>query len=628
MNSLSSQCSPRKIGGEVLANRPSTDPAVISRLLENRARAWPHGLAISFRQNSLTYGELDRRAKLLASHLQRRGARRESLVAICLERSPEFIVAALAIHKCGAAYMPLDPAQPIARMRSTLQDAGVSGIITSASSAAWFRDLTLNIVALDEEEPQIAARFNGFVEAHPDPDDLAYVIYTSGSTGRPKGVEITHRSLSNLIEWHVRAFDVSSATRASFQAGVGFDAAVWEIWPALAAGASLHLPDEETRLSAVALRDWLVAREITISFVPTNLAEQLIDIPWPSTAALRFLLTGADTLQRFPPAGLPFALINNYGPTEATVVATSGLISAENKGCGLPTIGNSITGVDVHIFDEQRHEVAVGRTGEIYLGGAGVARGYRNQPALTADKFVANPHGTGLDRLYRTGDLARRSANGGITFLGRLDDQVKIRGYRIELNEISTVLSQHPAVHSSIVLARDVPAGGKQLIAYVVAAKDCVADEQNLRAACRELLPDYMEPAAFVWLESFPLTLNGKIDRAALPAPGLGDSGRSELFVAARNPGEEQVAAIIADVLNLPRVSVHDDFFNLGAHSLLGAQIIARIRARFGAELKLLDVFDAPTIAQLTAKIEDLLTSKLSAMSDAEVEAALVKLSA
>ncbi|MDQ6809180.1 MAG: non-ribosomal peptide synthetase [Verrucomicrobiota bacterium] len=611
-----------------LAHSASDSPALILGLFEAQARSRPHELAISSGDIDLTYADLDRRASCLAAHLQKLGARREVVVAICLERSADFVVAALASFKCGAAYLPMDPAHPTERLRFVLEAAGASLLVTNAKHAARFAEANVNVIALETDEPAISSAPDLLVPVDPQPDDLAYVIYTSGSTGQPKGVEITHRNLANLIAWHLRAFAMDASSRASFQAGVGFDAAVWEIWPALAVGASLHLPNDETRMSAEALRNWLVDREITISFVPTNLAEQLIALPWPAATALRFLLTGADTLQRFPARDLPFALVNNYGPTEGTVVATSGVITADDACSGVPTIGQPIDGVDVYLLDEHGHEVPTGVTGEIYLGGAGVARGYRNQPELTAERFVSGRNESGTARLYLTGDLARRSSDGTITFLGRVDDQVKIRGYRIELNEINALLNRQGSVRSCLVVARDDGGDGKRLIAYVIAAEGCAADEQTLRDACRRCLPDYMEPAAFVWLRSFPLTANGKIDRAALPPPSADKNFRDEPVVAPRTPVEEQLAAIICDVLRLPRVSVRDDFFNLGAHSLLGAQIIARVRGSFGVELKLLDVFDSPTIAELALKIEDALSQKLGGMSDAEVEAALASFAA
>ena len=573
-------------------------------IITEQAKLRPEATALAMESSTLSYGELEECSSQLANHLRALGVRSEVLVAICLPRSPEFVVAALGILKCGGAYLPIDPAHPAERSKFIIEDAGARLILTR-ESASLRRDLLPQVQFLNIDDPAIAQSATTSPALHPNSDDLAYVIYTSGSTGQPKGVEITHRNLANLIAWHLRAFALDSSARATFQAGVGFDAAVWEIWPALSVGAELHLPNEETRVSPEAVRDWIVTQQITHSFVPTAIAEQLLALPWPNETKLRFLLTGADTLHRFPPAGLPFALINNYGPTECTVVATSVAVAAAGE--GIPSIGAAIDNVSVQIIDD-----------EIHIGGAGVARGYRNQPALTAESFIQVKG----ERVYRTGDLGRILPSGEIEFLGRRDDQVKIRGCRIELNEIDAALNQHPSVKTSLVLAREDSPNEKKLVAYVVPSSS-FHDEKALREALAQRLPDYMIPSAFVFLESLPLNANGKVDRAALPAP----SANEGQFIAPRTPVEETLAAIIAEVLKLPRVGIDEDFFHLGAHSLLGAQVIARIRADFGIELKLLDVFDAPTVSELSVRIEEALARQLEGMSDAEVEAALASFS-
>jgi amino acid adenylation domain-containing protein len=595
-------------------------------MIAAQARLNPDRIALAMGSETLTYAELERRASQLANYLRSLGAGPEVLVGLGLERSPQFVIAALAIMQCGAAYLPMDLAHPAERLRFIVQDAAVRLLVTQGNFADRFEGLDARIVALDAEKNTIDQQPIQTPEVKPGIDSLAYVIYTSGSTGRPKGVEITHRNLSNLVSWHVGAFDLDSSARSTFQSGVGFDAAVWEIWPSLTVGAALYLPDELTRLSAESLRDWLVEHQIFISFVPTAMAEQLIALPWPAGAPLRFLLTGADMLHRYPPAGLPFALVNNYGPTECTVVATSTVISAESPRAGLPPIGFPIDNVRIHILDEQLREVRKGLPGEIFIGGDGVARGYRNRPDLSAERFVLDPFSTAGGRLYRTGDLGRTLANGEIAFLGRIDDQIKIRGYRIELNEINALLNEHPSVQASVVIAREDVPDDKRLVAYIVPVAGSPRDEQSLRELIRRRLPDYMEPSAFVWLESLPLTPNGKVDRAALPRPSADSGSRTGEFIAPRTPVEEALAGIIREVLNVPRVSMDDDFFHLGAHSLLGAQVVARVRGVFGAELKLLDVFDAPTVAELSEKIEQALTRQLNAMTEAEVDAALAAL--
>ena len=595
-------------------------------LIAAQAKRDPDRVALVMGCEKITYAELELRASQLAAYLQSQGAKPGVLVGLCLERSPRFVLGALAIMKCGAAYLPMDPAHPAERLCFIMKDADAGLLVTEKNLADRFQNFGMRIVNLDAK-PGIPAQSSiAASEVEENFDSLAYVIYTSGSTGRPKGVEITHRNLANLISWHLKAFRVDSSTRATLQAGVGFDAAVWEMWPYLTVGAAIFLPDNSTRLSAEALRDWLISNQITISFVPTAIAEQMIARPWPAETALRFLLTGADTLHRYPLPGLPFSFVNNYGPTECTVVATSGVVGAEKTHDGLPSIGLPIDNVHVHILDEQQREVPRGAAGEIYIGGAGVARGYRNRPDLTAERFIANPFRRDGGRLYRTGDLGRFLPNGEVAFLGRVDDQIKIRGYRVELNEINAVLNEHPSVQASIVIAREDSPGDKRLVAYVVSRADSQRDEESLREFVRRRLPDYMEPGAFVWMESLPLTANGKVDRTALPVPKFDEGGRERGFIAPRTPVEETLTGIIREVLKIPRVSVDDDFFHLGAHSLLGAQIIARVRDVFGTELRLLDVFDAPNVAELSIKIEQALTDQLNAMTEAEVEAALASL--
>lgn len=446
---------------------PHQKPAnpCVPDLVAQQAAANPGALAVSAESEKLSYGELDRRANQLAHHLRAAGVGRDSVAGLYLDRTPDLIVSALAILKSGAAYLPLDPIQPAARLAFMLRDAGASVVVSTDALAEKLPHDSWQVVAVDRDRNKILAHPQTQPDTTVDPNDPAYIIYTSGTTGEPKGVEILHRSLSNLIAWHRRAFHVTPADRASALASLGFDATVWEIWPYLAAGASVHMPDERVRNDAHALRDWLVAQRITISFAPTAIAESLIQFEWPNGTGLRYLLTGADTLKKYPSSGLPFALVNNYGPTECTVVATSGVIpsSAQNQP---PSIGQEIDGVQIYILDDNQRPVADGATGEIYIGGAGLARGYRNRPDLTADRFVRDPFSSNSSfhseaRLYRAGDLARRLPDGQIAFLGRVDDQVKIRGYRVEPAEIATILGQHPAVQSSVVIAREDEPGKK-----------------------------------------------------------------------------------------------------------------------------------------------------------------------
>ena len=594
----------------------SIGEAVSARATEN-----PAAPAVLTSTSTLTYEELEQRANQLANHLIDLGVRNETIVAICLERSFESIISALAVLKAGGAYLPIDPKLPIERFNFIMGDARPRVLITKSHGPGEFHSSSLKVIDLRADERAIRHSLEPPLPAAATKDQLAYVIYTSGSTGKPKGVEITVGNLLNLISWHQSEFKITETDRASHLAAVGFDAAVWEVWPYLTAGASLYIPDESTRLAPEALRDWIISNEISISFLPTTLAESLIELEWPQQTALRFLLTGADTLHRRPPRQLPFELTNNYGPTECTVVATSGSVSiCENS--ELPTIGRPITNTRVYILDPDLHKVTAGEVGEIFIGGANVGRGYLNRPDLTKERFIPDPFSTEPDaRMYRTGDLARHCADGDIAYVGRVDEQIKIHGYRIEPAEIEAALDRHPAIASSVVVARSLDCADARLIAYVTLGKGVVPAASELRDFLRSSLPEYMVPTLFVKIDSLPLTTNGKIDRKSLPAPNQENWLVDDVLVAPRTPIEQRVAEILCALFKMKEVGVNDNFFLLGGHSLLGAQLLTKIRNAFGIELPLRAVFDAPTIATLSATIEREIVARVESMTEAEAQA-------
>jgi len=589
---------------------------LVDQLFAAQASKTPNRLALASGTQSFTYEQLDRLSNQFAHHLQSLGVGLETLVGICLQRSPEMVVAALAVLKAGGAYVPLDPDYPVERLRFMLDDARVPVLITRREISQFIGDGRWQTVDMQGDRSLIARH----PETAPAPtacaQNLAYVIYTSGSTGRPKGVQITHDSLLNLIFWHQRAFSISPADRASQLSSVGFDAAVWELWPNLTAGSSIHFPDESTRVVAELLRDWLVREEITVSFVPTPLAEALIALEWPANAALRFVLTGADTLHHYPPSHLPFALVNNYGPTECTVVTTSATILPKEQFDSLPPIGHPIDNLRVYILDEHLQQVPVGTVGELHIGGAGLARGYLNRPELDGQRFIANPFSSvSGERLYRTGDLARFLPDGQIGFVGRVDEQIKIRGYRIEPDEIAAVLDQYSGVKSSVVMARE-DNGDKRLIAYMVTAPDVELTQSGVQDFLKKYLPDYMVPAVFVRVASLPMTASGKIDRMALPAPNPENIVGDQMRIPPRTPVEKRVVAILSELLGVQQVSLDDNFFYLGGHSLLGTQLIARARDSFGVELPLRTVFDSSTAGELSAVIERMLREESTSAAD------------
>ena len=576
----------------------------VHQLFGLQAERTPDAIAVWGQGECVTYRELNDRAGRLASHLRSRGVGPEVLVGLCADRSPELIVGMLGILKAGGAYVPLDPAYPAARLAFMLRDAKVPVLLTQRRLAGRLPGERAETIYLDSPcwKDTTLVQLDP-PSVHVTPNTLAYVIYTSGSTGMPKGVQIEHLGLLNLIFWHRRAFSVTPMDRATQLASPGFDAAVWEIWPYLTAGASLHIPDGETRASPECLRDWLVAQAITICFLPTPLAEPLLSLTWPTNLALRMLLTGGDQLRVYPPRSLPFALANNYGPTENSVVTTSGIVPPKEHATALPPIGRPIANTQVYVLDDHQRPVGAGNPGELHIGGDGLARGYLNRPDLTAERFIPNPFSDHAGaRLYRTGDLARYLPDGNLEFLGRIDQQVKIRGHRVELGEIEIVLGQHPGVKEAVVIAREDAAGDKRLAAYFVARQDTTPSAIELRGFLKEKIPDYMVPIAFMPLAAFPLTPNGKVDRQALPIPELWETRDS--FVAPRTLTEAELAGIWTEVLGLPTVGVHDNFFDLGGHSLATTLILSRVRNVYGVEVPFRDFFETPTIADLARMIE------------------------
>lgn len=566
---------------------------------------------------SLSYGELDRRANRIAAWLRSLGVGPDSLVGICLERSFDQIVVALGAWRAGGAYLPLDPAWPDGRLRMIVEDSACALVVGRDEATDRLRGIEAPVVALDWSAIPEEARPDCAVSL---PDSLAYVIYTSGTTGRSKGVEITHSNLAHLVDWHNRAFSVTGEDRGSHLAGLGFDASVWEVWPYLCAGASVVLAPDSVRTSAARLRDWLLEQGVTVAFVPTALAQELIRDEWPAETKLRTMLTGADRLLGRPRPGLPFELVNNYGPTECTVVATSAVVPPEAEDSGLPPIGRPIASTTIHILDADGNAVAGGERGEIYIGGPSVARGYRHQPEMTAERFVRDRFAPGEGRLYRTGDLGAWREDGQIAFHGRVDEQVKIRGHRVEPEETAAVLRGHPGLRSSAVVAAPSPEGGERLVAYVVA--DETVSAEDLRAFLAETLPDYMIPAAFVRVDSLPLTANGKLDKAALPEPSDANALASAGFAAPQTAAEERLVEILEEVLGrgAGSVGVEDNFFLLGGHSLLGTQVVLRAGEAFGIELTLRDLFQAPTVRRLALRIEELVMEMIEAMSDDEAQ--------
>ncbi|HJX29719.1 MAG TPA: amino acid adenylation domain-containing protein, partial [Thermoanaerobaculia bacterium] len=585
--------------------RTRSSSPLVHELVAAQARLRPEATAVVSEQGRLSYRNLVERAHRLAHRLRSLGVGPEVRVAVCLERSPERVIAALGVLAAGGSFVSLDPGYPPERLAFLLTDSRSSVLLTGTRIREALPDTGAVVLCLDADPDPVAGGDAAPPESGVTPANPAYVIYTSGSTGWPKGIEVPHAGLLNLVNWHVETYGVTPDDRAAQVASPAFDASVWELWPYLAAGAELHIPDETTRLSAPATLRWWTEAGITLTFLPTPLAEAVLEEPAPPDLALRALLIGGDRLHRAPGPEWPFRLVNHYGPAECSVVTTAAEVSPDPGSAGVaPPIGRAIDGARVHVLDRAGEPVPVGVPGELHIGGAGLARGYLERPDLTAAAFLPdNMDGVPGARLYRTGDRVRWRPDGQLDFLGRLDHQVKVRGVRIELGEIEAVLSGHPGVREAIVVARETRPGHVSLAACVVADEPApVAGE--LRVFLQEQLPEAMVPASFLFIDALPLTPNGKVDRQALAllVPDVGDE--EVPFVLPRDPVEEILAGIWSDLLQRERIGIHDDFFALGGHSLLATRVISQVHDAFGTEIPLRSLFEAPTVAGFAAMVE------------------------
>lgn len=570
----------------------------IHQLFEAQVERSPDAIAVVFKEKQLTYRELNAQANKIAHYLLRLGVGPEVLVGICTERSLEMVVGLLGILKAGGAYVPLDPVYPLERLAFMLSDAAVPVLLTTEQLLEKLPTTWAQVICLDSDWELIAQQSENNPVNSTATDNLAYVIYTSGSTGKPKGVEIQHRGLVNLVTWHQHAYNVTPVDRATQLAGPAFDASVWELWPYLTLGASIHILSEETRVSPSLLLEFLAESAITICFLPTPLAQAVLAQKWPEDLALRALLTGGDKLHRGPRKALPFCLFNHYGPTENTVVTTSAPVAAGIETDAPPPIGRPIANTQIYLLDSHMQLVPIGVPGELHIGGDGLARGYLNRPELTNEKFIPNPfHNEPGERLYKTGDLARYLPDGNIEFLGRIDHQVKIRGFRIELGEIETVLGKYPNVREVVVLAREDQPGERRLVAYIVTDQKSTPTSEYI-SFLSEQLPEYMVPSAFVMLDALPLTPNGKVDRQALPNPEV----RPELaaaYVTPQTEVEQNIAAVWQEVLNVEKLGIHDNFFDLGAHSIHIGQVNGKLRELLNRDISMIEMFKYPTISSL-----------------------------
>jgi amino acid adenylation domain-containing protein len=584
---------------------PALFPASLGvhELVEAQSARTPDAVAAVFHGASVPYGELNARANQLARYLRRQGVARGDRVALCLERSEALPVAVLAVLKAGAGYVPLDPGNPRDRLVFMLEDAAPHLLV---SDTHVFERLGLGgmgrIVLLDAEASAIAAEDPTNPSNGAAGDDLAYMIYTSGSTGRPKGVEIRHRALVNLLTTMQNEPGMTPGDVLVAVTTLSFDIATLEMLLPLVAGGTVVIAPREVAIDGHALGELLEASHATVMQATPATWRMLLECGWEGKSDLRILCGGErlerDLAERLLTRGS--AVWNLYGPTETTIWSAAWRVE---PGPGPVVIGRPVANTRIHLLDPNMQPVPIGVRGEIFIGGDGLAKGYWMRPELTADRFLPDPFRPG-ERLYRTGDAAVYRPDGTIDCLGRLDDQVKIRGFRVEPGEIESLLREHPAVAHAVVVVREDTPGDKRLVAYLVPGPNGVGDVQTLSAGMERSLPDYMVPAAYVWLPALPLTSSGKVDRRALPLPSA-DDGSAQVRTLPRTPTEKVLADIWREVLRVEHVGVHDNFFSLGGHSLLATRVTSRVQQRLGVRLPLAAFFRTPTIEAIAPIVDE-----------------------
>jgi amino acid adenylation domain-containing protein len=616
----------------------------VHQLFAQQVARTPEQVAVACEGVQLSHRELNARANQLAHYLQALGVRPDTAIGLFMERSVEFIVGLLGILKAGGAYVPLDPQLPPERLTYMIADARLAVLVTDESLLAQLPNIGATVVCLDRDAERLALQDAAEPISSVQAANLAYVIYTSGSTGQPKGVAVEHRQLANYLAAIQPALALPAPASYALVSTLAADLGHTMLFPALCQGSTLHLIAQERATDAAALAAYFEREQIDcLKIVPSHLAALVTSAQAMQVLPRQRLILGGEACRQswvneVHALAPTCRIFNHYGPTETTVGVLTGEVTPTERGLigappdetfseplsGTLALGRPLGNTQVYLLDAAGQLVPPGVAGELYVGGAQVARGYLHRPELTAARFVPDPFSTEPgQRLYRTGDLARYLADGRLEFLGRVDRQVKLRGYRIELGEVEAALRELAQVREAVVEVQADGAGGDRLVAYVVAAGGAALAPAELRGGLSGRLPDYMLPAAFVRLEALPLTPNGKLDRRALPAPEDIDAPLADSFVAARNPMEAALIDIWSSVLSVERIGVHDNFFELGGHSLLAAQLMSRLRAAFQVELPLRRLFETPTVAGLALTI---IQSQADQVDSQELEQLLAEL--
>ena len=586
-------------------------------LFEQQVARDPQAVAIEFGDEKMSYQELNERANRVARHLRRNGVGPDVLVGVCFDRCPEMVVALLAVWKAGGAYVPLDPIYPAERLAFMIGDSRAPILLTQEKHRRLFVS-DIRVICLDSDWPMLAEETGNNLAQNARPSDLAYVMYTSGSTGTPKGAMIVHRGLVNYLWWAIKAYAVEARRSVPVHTSISFDLTVTSLYPPLLVGGTVELLPEDVAAQNLSSALRKSGDRSLVKITPAHLellSYQLRDDEAGNMSRV-FVIGGenllAENLEFWREAAPETRLINEYGPTETVVGCCVYEVKPTDPHTGSVPIGRPIANTQLYVLDDNLAPVAPGVIGELYIGGAGVARGYWNRPDLTAERFLNDPFASFPGaRIYKTGDLARYRVDGTLEYLGRVDDQVKIRGYRIELAEIEAALTGLPDVKACAVVAREIEPGRRSLVAYVISESSKALEADDLRIFLSNKLPEYMIPAQFVQLASLPLTPNGKVDRKALSIASstmfqVGNGGTP------RTKTEQVVAEIWSELLKLEGIGVEDDFFDLGADSLTATALAAELYASFGVELNLANLFERPTIAGMS-EIIDLLALTSSA---------------
>ncbi len=589
--------------------RPVLSDHIVS-IFEAQAARIPEEKAIEFSGEQWTYEQLNREANRLAHYLTQQGLGSDTFTALCLERSPQLIIAILAILKAGGAYVPIDPSYPTERIEYILQDSGAGLLLTQETLLPLFTSYDGNSICIEHVQETVHTLPDANPGLHIDEAHLAYMIYTSGSTGKPKGTLITHCGLTHYLNWAKQAYPLEKGKGSLVHSTIAFDATVTAVFAPLISGKSITLIPENAGLEALAKDLTENGGYSLVKITPAHLDMLSEQIP-PDKAAgctKAFVIGGenltADQIRFWQEHAPDTLLFNEYGPTE-TVVGCVVYEASRWSGQGSVPIGRAIHNTPVYILNEHMQLCPPGTTGELYIGGPSLARGYHKRPELTAERFIPDPFsGQAGSRMYRTGDLVRYLKDGQMEFIGRVDNQVKIRGFRIELGEIETALKNEPQIDEAVVLVREDKPGDKRLVAYFTAITGAKPEPEVLRTFLQKELPAYMMPTAFIHLDAFPLTLNGKIDTKALPKPDFSNVNTQSEFIAPRNEDEKKMAEIWKELLNIEQVGVTNSFFDLGGHSLIATQLMSRIRRDFGLELELRALFESPTISGLVHHVE------------------------